>query len=415
MKTSSLRKLLCILVCMMPGFCLFSQKGPGETGAAAAEEPAHGPSVSDFRAEVRENLVRLSWRDAPGARGPVHIYRSFAPFDKNHLPPRLAAVPWGTESFIDEIDSSGTVYYFAAASGEDGRPPAVFVPEGNVLSVSVSVIPETAPAVSGGPEITGIEARVEGESVIVNCRIPEESKGTILYRSVEPVRRTADLLSAVIVRAGAVFPFADYPVPGIPCYYTVIYEEELVRGSVRIQPGRNSTATAVEIPSAAEGKDLRSLPLPLLSIQNTVPGADRFSELPAVIPLRPDAAKAVAEIRAGTPPERAEKKPRAFSEDLEITAEGGDAPLRGIVQGPFLKREWEQAREDLLRFLLLPRTAAEEARAHFYLGQTGYFTGRYREALIEFLLFQKEYPLEAGEWLEAVLDRMTQTRQPADG
>jgi hypothetical protein len=322
-------------------------------------------------------------------------------------------VPWGTEFFIDEIDSSGTVYYFAAASGEDGRPHTVPVPEGNVLSVSVSAIPETAPAVSRGPEIAEIEARVEGESVIVNCRIPEESKGTILYRSVEPVRRTADLLSAVIVRPGAVFPFTDYPIPGIPYYYTVIYEEELVRGSVRIRPGRNSTAKAVEVPAATDGSSLRSLPLPLLSIQNTVPGADRFSELPTVIPLSPEAAKAVAEIRAGVPPERAEKKPRAFSQDLEIAAEGGDALLRGIVQGPFLKREWEQAQEELLRFLSLPRTAAAEARAHFYLGQTGYFTGRYREALVDFLLFQKEYPLEAGEWLEAVLDKMARTGQPA--
>ena len=231
----------------------------------------------------------------------------------------------------------------------------------------------------------------------------------------EPVRRTADLLSAVIVRAGAVFPFTDYPVPGIPYYYTVIYEEELVRGSVQIRPGRNSTVRAVEVPSAADRENLRSMPLPLLSIQNTVPGADRFSELPTVIPLSPEAAKAVADIRAGIPAERAEKKPRAFSQDLEITAEGGDGPLRGIVQGPFLKREWEQAREDLLRFLSLSRTAAAEARAHFYLGQAAYFTGRHREALIEFLLFQKEYPLEAGEWLEAVLDRMAQKETPATG
>jgi hypothetical protein len=398
----SFRGLFCVFVLLLTGPFLFSQDG------------AEGPVVSEFRAELRENLVRLSWRDSPGARGPVSIYRSSTPFEENRLPPRLAAVPWGTEFFIDEIDSPGTVYYFAAASGETGQPHRVLVPEGNVLSIPVSTMPESAPAVSGGPEITGIEARIKGESVIINCRVPEDAKGTILYRSVEPVRRTADLLSAVIVRAGAVFPFTDYPVPGIPYYYTVIYEEELVQGSVQIRPGRNSTVRAVEVPSAADGESLRSMPLPLLSIQNTVPGADRFSELPTVIPLSPEAAKAVAEIRAGIPAERAEKKPRAFSQDLEIAAEGGDAQLRSIVQEPFLKREWERAREDLLRFLSLPRTAAAEARAHFYLGQAAYFTGRHREALIEFLLFQKEYPLEAGEWLEAVLDRMAKDA-PAAG
>jgi hypothetical protein len=395
----SFRGLIRVLILLLPGPFLFAQEGAV-------------PLVSEFQAEVRENLVRLSWRDAPGAKGPVHIYRSAAPFDENRLPPRLVTVPWGTGFFIDEVDSSGAVYYCAAAGGEDGRPGIALVPGRNFIEVSVSVVPESAPAVSGGPEITGIGARVEGDSVIIDCRVPEREKNTVLYRSVGPVRRVADLLSAVIVRAGGGFPAADHPVPGIPWYYTVIYEDELVRGGPRIRPGMNSTVTPVEIP-AENGAGLRSLPLPLLSIQNTVPGADRLSELPALTPLNPEAAKAVAELGTAVPPARAEKKPRAFSQDLELAAEGGEALLRGIVQGPFLKREWEQAREDLLRFLSLPRTAAAEARARFYLGQAAYFTGRYREALIEFLLFQKEYPLEAGEWLEAVLDKMT--RQKAAG
>jgi hypothetical protein len=395
----SFRRLLGVLV-LMPGLSLF----PQDEGTRLL--------VSEFQAEPRENLIRLSWLDSPGAKGPVHIYRSSVPFDENHLPPKLVTVPWGAQSFIDEIDSSGTVYYFAAASGEDGRPDIVFVPGRNFLEVPVSAVPESAPVVSGGPEITGIETRVEGDAVIINCRVPEQARNTILYRSAEPVRRTVDLLSAVIVLSGGRFPAADYPVPGIPWYYTVIYEEELASGGPRIRPGLNSTVTPAEIP-AEDGAGLRSLPLPLLSIQNTVPGADRFSELPTAIPLSPEAAKAVAEIRAGIPAERVEKKPRAFSQDLEIAAEGGEALLRGIVQGPFLKRDWERAREDLLRFLSLPRTAAAEARARFYLGQAAYFTGRYQEALIEFLLFQKEYPLEAGEWLEAVLNRMTRQKAAA--
>jgi hypothetical protein len=401
----SLRGLSRVLVLLLTGPFLFAQEGAGGTV----------PLVSELQAEARENLVRLSWRDAPDARGAVHIYRSAAPFDENRLPPRLVTVPWGTGFFIDEVDSSGVVYYFAAASGGDDRPGIALVPGRNFVEVSVSVIPESAPAVSGGPEITGIDARVEGDSVIIDCRVPEREKNTVLYRSVEPVRRTADLLSAVIVQAGGGFPAADHPVPGIPWYYTVIYEDELVRGGPRIRPGMNSTVTPAEIPAEDGAGSLRSLPLPLLSIQNTVPGADRFSELPAVTPLSPEAAKAVAEIRAGIPAARAEKKPRAFSQDLEIAAEGGEALLRGIAQGPFLKRDWEQAREDLLRFLSLPRAAAAEARARFYLGQAAYFTGRYREALIEFLLFQKEYPLEAGEWLEAVLDKIIRQKAAAAG
>lgn len=371
------------------------------------EEADRGPAVSEFQAELRENLVRLSWRDSPDARGPVNIYRSPVPFEEGRLPPRLVTVPYGTGFFIDEIDSSGTVYYFAAASGETGGPYTVLVPGGNFLSIAVSPIPESAPAVSGRPEITGIETRVEGETVVINCRIPEEVKNTILYRNMEPVRRTADLLSAVIVRSGAVFPVTDYPVPGIPYYYAVIYEEELTRGSIQIRPGRNSTEEPVEVP-AGDGIGLRSMPLPLMSIHRTVPGADRFSELPAVTPLSPEAAKAIADLMTPVPPASIQKKPRAFSQDLEMSPNGEEAMLSGIIQGVFLKRDWENAREELLRYLSTPRSAAMEARARFYLGQVCYFTGRHRDALIEFLLFQKEYPLEAGEWIKAVLDNMIQ-------
>jgi TolA-binding protein len=47
-----------------------------------------------------------------------------------------------------------------------------------------------------------------------------------------------------------------------------------------------------------------------------------------------------------------------------------------------------------------------EARARFYLGQSHYFSGSYREALIEFISVQSLYPVEANEWIQEILSRL---------
>ncbi|MDR1318069.1 MAG: hypothetical protein LBJ90_00460, partial [Treponema sp.] len=63
---------------------------------------------------------------------------------------------------------------------------------------------------------------------------------------------------------------------------------------------------------------------------------------------------------------------------------------------------------ELVRYLSLPHSVNVEARARFYLGQTYYYTGKNREALIEFLFVQSWYPNEANEWIEATLAAIVQ-------
>jgi hypothetical protein len=208
-------------------------------------------------------------------------------------------------------------------------------------------------------------------------------------------------------------PYTDYPVPGIPYYYAAVFEDDLIQGRVEIFPGRNATIHPVEI--APEGNriglpgpqgSIRSMPLPLISVYNAVPGSDTYSEIPTPVPLGPEAVKAVGDIQKVTVDPPALKKPRAFRRDLEPPAGGEESLLRTIVQGPFIKQDWQTSQAELLRYLSLPRSNLSEARARFYLGQTYYFSGSHREALFEFLLVQPQYPEEARDWIEAVLDRI---------
>ncbi len=159
------------------------------------------------------------------------------------------------------------------------------------------------------------------------------------------------------------------------------------------------------------------MPLPLMSVQSAVPPSgvlmDASSVLPQALALSAEAAKAVASL---PPPlkriERAEKRPRAFSEDLEAPAGGEEYTLRSVVQGPFARKDWTAAAEQLEKFLSLPRSARAEGRARFYLGQSYYFSGNMRNALFQFLLVQTNYPGEASEWIQAVLPRLGGARIP---
>ncbi|MDR1210971.1 MAG: hypothetical protein LBK40_01935, partial [Spirochaetaceae bacterium] len=52
-------------------------------GAAGQEdgERVFAPFVSRLTVEVKNNLVRLTWRDSPDVRGPVYVYRSDRPIE----------------------------------------------------------------------------------------------------------------------------------------------------------------------------------------------------------------------------------------------------------------------------------------------------------------------------------------------
>jgi hypothetical protein len=387
------------------------------------------PVVSGISAEVRNNLIRLSWIDSPNARGPVFVYRSETPFGEGSPPAtiRPVEVPYGAQSYIDEVETLGTWYYLIAASDTAGRRYPQALIASNTISVSVQDLMEPIPspvqslAVVPPPvetSISAIEARIEGDSVIVSYETTDTAKNAVLYRGVRPMERVEDLLNAVIVQSGISSPFVDYPVPGIPYYYAVVFGEDIIGGRAVLFPGYNTTRTAVEVapgpyriglPEPQRG--IRSMPLPLISLYTAVPGAEGLGETLPAVPLSAEAAKAVGTIR--TPRKGAPeivKRKRAFDQDLEVPAGGEEYSLRSIVQGSFTKEDWHSSIEELLRYLSLPRSREAEARARFYLGQAYYFSGAPREALFEFLFVQSQYPEEAGEWVQACVTTMAGNR-----
>jgi len=384
-----------------------------------AQDKDHKPYVSQIKVESRNNLIRLTWIDSPDARGPVYIYRSARPF--NGVIPaniRPVVVRYGEQYYIDDSDDMKNVYYFIAASDTSGQRYDIILPRVNSTSLNPAQSPEEAAAVAEAEKaaaadktqgIRNLKARQDGERVIITFDKEGEKRNAILYRSMQPITRSQDLLNAVIVQSGINSPFVDLPVsaPGLNWYYAVIYEDEIASGNMGIKPGTNATITPVTVTSEQTAeRNLRPIPLPVLTLRNTVPESYFMTEIPEQVPLSASSENIVRDTRMPSKAPLKLKRPRVFSVDLVAPTGGEESALFQIITEYFVTFKWEESRISLQHYLSMPRSKDIEARARFYLGQTLYYTGKYRESLMEFMSIRSLHLAEANKWIDAVLSAM---------
>ena len=383
------------------------------------------PFVSQLEGEIRNNFIRLSWKDARDIQGPVYIYRSETPFSNLLVLPIPAEVSYGTGSYLDEAENPGVLHYLVIASDEYGRKYLLPILNTNTLSITVN--PENVPGNTARlnqnarlapaqpntplPGIESMDVRIDKERAIISFSGADSKKNLILYRSLSPIRRQEDLLSALIIRQKVSSPVIDYPLPGLNYYYALIYEEDLSAGIFNLRTGYNVTE-AVHLQSTARASS-REMPLPGLNFSTSFGSSTSPDGLPGFdMENFSFDSEATASLQERRNEKTSKKEIEVFPEDLERSIDAGFAgneeyQLRLIVQGYFSLKEWNKAGEEFRRFLDLPRTKDHKSRAHFYLGQVYYFQGKPREALFEFLLAQEQYPNHCNSWIQAVLGDFT--------
>jgi len=384
-----------------------------------AQTKDHIPYVSQIKVESRNNLIRITWVDSPDARGPVYIYRSTRPF--NGVIPaniRPVVVRYGEQYYIDDADDIKNLYYFIAASDTSGQRYDIILPRINSTSLNPVQSAEEAAAIAEAEKlettekaqgIYNLKARQDGERVIITFDKDSNNRNAILYRSMQAIARSQDLLNAVIVQSGITSPFVDFPVPvpGLTWYYAVIFEDEIASGNMGIKPGINATVTPVTVTSEQPiERNLRPIPLPVLTLRNTVPESYFMTELPEQVPLNATSESILRDTKMPSKAPLKLKRPRVFSVDLVAPTGGEESALFQIVTEYFVTFKWEEARISLQHYLSVPRSKDIEARARFYFGQALYYTGNYRESLMEFMSIRSIYLAEANKWIDAVLSAM---------
>ena len=99
-------------------------------------------------------------------------------------------------------------------------------------------------------------------------------------------------------------------------------------------------------------------------------------------------------------------EPYYFEEDM-ISAERGDAYyLFQTLTKYFTTCEYQDAIEGFKKLIGTNITQEVEHRTIFYLGESYYFSGDYKNAVRSFVKVQEYYPEECKRWLESSLDQL---------
>lgn len=158
----------------------------------------------------------------------------------------------------------------------------------------------------------------------------------------------------------------------------------------------DETASKQDNKFADPSEKMRSIPLPKAQLTGTQNQAGKFGEKAMNAPK--DLAKDYINKKNKI------TKMHIFEEDL-VCPEGGDEYfLFKILKSTFAKKDFKNAIVQLKDFLAVNRSPETTKRAHFYLGESYYFTKDYQNALYMFLEVQNDYNELSQKWIDSSLD-----------
>ena len=400
-----MKKRFFLLIQLLAGISLLFAQENVQIRTNPSVPPA--PAVSELAASVAGNEVTLSWTSAPGIDGENIIFRANKPITaaNYYTADKRGTIPYTDTTFTDTLEDAQDYYYAVLSRDSRGSLYEIFLPVSNSLLVAVSAESEKIPVEEA--VFASFDTIVRNDAVIINWKSSKRDKNVVIYRSTSPFAGMTSLLQAIVVSSfpDTGTPYVDYPVPGVPYYYSILDEDAIRTGTVEFRPGENTNIIPVEIPSTfakiqrAAIPGLRPMPLPFLNPLQTM-----------YLPLQnfsPQTEKMISSLETiSISRDQTIRNPYIFLSDIKSEAGGEEYSLRQILETSFMTRSWEQTIDELNRFLNIRRTSSTTARAHFYLGEAYFFIGDYRKALLEFLMAQDQYFNQSREWIQYVLERM---------
>jgi len=365
------------------------------------------PVVSGLTAVCNGTTVTLTWIKAPDIDGESIIFRANRPITAANyaVSEKRGTVPYTATSFEDTLNDGQDYYYAILSRDSRGTLYEFFLPVSNSLIIPISTGTGHIPTEES--VFSAFDTIIRNDAVIITWKSSISGKNLVLYRSTSPFTGMNNLVQAILVSnfADTGTPYVDYPVPGVPYYYAILDEDAIRTGTVHFIADGNTNRIPVEISSLfariqrSKLPGLRPMPLPYLNLSQTAEAPSwKFS---------PETEKIIMSL-AGTKIAKSSvnRIPYVFQSDITSMSGGEEYSLRKILETHFASRSWADAITALTQFLSIRRTAETTARTHFYLGESYYFTGEYRKALLELLLSQDLYYNQSREWIHYVLDKM---------
>lgn len=390
------------------------------TGTKGFGQEGFSSFISRLRAETAENRVIITWQDSADLLGGKYlVYRHTSEITDNNFKETelLEEIAPGTEVYVD-YPPPGTKYFYAVLiKDRSGKIHEIFVPFRNKTTLAVSV--KASENKETQAAVTELKVRILDESSVELTFTPSQ-KGHILniYSSTKPIVSIDSLLSSTRLAAidSTLNRYVDFPLPGIPYYYAIIYADQLKTGNIDFYADQNSTASPIELPitpgreRSVSGSLVRGKPLPFYNINRSVLEGSNVSASPFLslsqTPLSSRAKTEIDKLLIGyRVPDKKRMEPVLLPSQKTGEASGEQLYLKDIIQKSFSQRNWNEAELSLKRFLRIKREKETENAARFYLGQVYFFQGRYRESFLEFLLVQGMYR-EVSPWLDRILQEL---------
>ena len=320
----------------------------------------------------------------------------------------------------------------------------------HVLTIQITLFICTAfPsfAQSVRPVVTNINAiGISPTKISVTWSLPQKTEGSFIsalqvYRSDRPLIDISSFanLSPVAQLSGGAVSYTDTVKDTREYYYAVIsvtqpgsystsdelyYDEELdglpessEKGTAYtvLLPGVNATVKGTRVKTAAKketqkpapqvkapektysSNELREQPLPFMDVLGD-------KKVPHKRTISAEAERLAMQLATGKRAETQALTPHVFEEDLLSPAGGDEYLLFEVLRTTFIQSDYKASEKKLRQFLGQNRKLAVADRAHFYLGESLYYQGKYSEALTQFLLVEERYPSLSRKWIENTLD-----------
>jgi hypothetical protein len=382
------------------------------------------PFASRLKADIVASQVKLTWRDAPDLTGVYLVYRATEEITAESFARAVLAgtVDTGVESFIDTPPDRRGYYYAVVFRDNAGTTYPLLIPYRNKTTTAVNV-QTTAPEEQLAARITGIRAApsAAGDGVEITFTSSSPSRDLLLFWGTAPLATPEDLLrsaSATELDPGTT-RYLQMALPGIDYWFAVMDAGLYKLGQARIAPGVNATTAPVRIalnPSrisaVPRGTARRITPLPSFSIPAGVlngaqSGDSGIVNAPPERKVSAAATRTIALLLQGIArPSAPERQPEVFPSDATPIPGTELSRVQRIVAGPFAGGDMQEAQKQLLDFLGMRRGPDVEAHARFYLGQTYYFQGKPRDALMEFLVAEDFYFKQVQSWKDACFKKL---------
>jgi len=368
------------------------------------EMKLYAPFPSRINTKVSGREVTLSWKDAKDVTdGTYEIFRSNTAItaDNLHLAEKIGESPSTTEIYVDTPPVDTDIFY-AVFTRDSSQTYKICIPYRNVttnpIKIAESDIEETISSV-----ISQLTTGTSDTEVLLEFMSSLSDRSIIIFRSTSTIDNYANLIKSINIseETGSSINYTDTPLAGIDYYYAAVDGDLYRSGNKNLLYEGNYTVIPVQVKFSHQVEEdalyvKSTMPLPLLKVSADLESGELLNERKSSEPTGSISTENINSIN------RLIDRQGYVHEEMSLTTLSYNKNINHIISNSFLNRRWSNTVSELEYFTSLNFEKETRTQSHFYRGQAYFFQGLYNNALLEFIMIEKDLYVETQPWFSAI-------------